>query len=213
MVTCPSCGRENEPDARFCAACGAELASTPSREARKTVTVLFADVTGSTALGEQLDAESLRRTMARYFDTAVEKFIGDAVMAVFGVPLVHEDDALRAVRAAAELREAMPALNEQLGDADAQAGWRRVRAKPLARMGDLGQAETIGREPVAIAAETDLFADAMAVTDLGEVLRLAGRLQEAATTSAEALGLFEQKGVIASATKLRALLADQQIEA
>jgi class 3 adenylate cyclase/tetratricopeptide (TPR) repeat protein len=93
---------------------------------RKTVTVLFADVTGSTALGEQLDPESLRHVMARYFDVArtslerhggtVEKFIGDAVMAVFGVPTVHEDDALRALRAAADLREALAALNEELGD-------------------------------------------------------------------------------------------------
>jgi class 3 adenylate cyclase/tetratricopeptide (TPR) repeat protein len=91
---------------------------------RKTVTVLFADVAGSTALGEALDPESLQRVMARYFDAAraclerhggsVEKFIGDAVMAVFGVPVTHEDDALRAVRAAAELREALPALNDEL---------------------------------------------------------------------------------------------------
>jgi class 3 adenylate cyclase/tetratricopeptide (TPR) repeat protein len=86
--------------------------------------VLFADVTGSTALGEQLDPESFRRVMARYFEAArtclerhggtVEKFIGDAVMAVFGVPTVHEDDALRALRAAAELREALGSLNEEL---------------------------------------------------------------------------------------------------
>ena len=91
---------------------------------RKTVTVLFADVTGSTAIGERLDPESLRRVMARYFETArscveghggtVEKFIGDAVMAVFGVPTVHEDDALRAVRAAAELRGSLAALNDEL---------------------------------------------------------------------------------------------------
>jgi class 3 adenylate cyclase/uncharacterized protein (DUF433 family) len=91
---------------------------------RKTVTVLFADVTGSTALGEQLDPESLRRVMARYFELArsclerhggtVEKFIGDAVMAVFGVPTVHEDDALRAVRAASELRDSLSSLNGEL---------------------------------------------------------------------------------------------------
>jgi class 3 adenylate cyclase/tetratricopeptide (TPR) repeat protein len=95
-----------------------------AREVRKTVTVLFADVTGSTALGEQLDPESLRRVMARYFEAAkacverhggtVEKFIGDAVMAVFGVPTVHEDDALRALRAAAELRDRLGTLNEEL---------------------------------------------------------------------------------------------------
>jgi class 3 adenylate cyclase/tetratricopeptide (TPR) repeat protein len=88
------------------------------------VTVLFCDVTGSTALGERLDPESLRGVMARYFDVArliverhggsVEKFIGDAVMAVFGIPVLHEDDALRAVRAAAELRDGLAGLNEGL---------------------------------------------------------------------------------------------------
>jgi class 3 adenylate cyclase len=88
------------------------------------VTVLFCDVTGSTELGERLDPESFRQVMRRYFDTAraviehhggtVEKFIGDAVMAVFGVPVLHEDDALRAVRAAAGLREAIEALNTEL---------------------------------------------------------------------------------------------------
>ena len=95
----------------------------PGREVRKTVTVVFCDVTGSTAMGERLDPESLRRVMTRYFDAmraalerhggTVEKFIGDAVMAVFGVPRVHEDDALRAVRAAAEMREALAALNKE----------------------------------------------------------------------------------------------------
>ena len=91
---------------------------------RKTVTVLFCDVTGSTALGERLDPEVLRRVMARYFEEmraalerhggTVEKFIGDAVMAVFGIPMVHEDDALRAVRAAAEMRTALADLNTEL---------------------------------------------------------------------------------------------------
>jgi class 3 adenylate cyclase/tetratricopeptide (TPR) repeat protein len=93
-------------------------------ESRKVVTVVFTDVTGSTSLGEQLDPEALRGVMGRYFETAqavlekhggtVEKFIGDAVMAVFGIPQLHEDDALRAVRAAAELRERLAALNEEL---------------------------------------------------------------------------------------------------
>jgi len=94
------------------------------REVRKIVSVVFSDVAGSTALAEQLDPESLRRAMTRYFELArqvhelhgglVEKFIGDAVMAVFGIPSAHEDDALRAVRAAVELRDAITALNREL---------------------------------------------------------------------------------------------------
>src|SRR6201987_6388395 len=87
---------------------------------RKTVTVVFCDVTGSTALGESTDPEALRALLARYFERmkgiveshggSVEKFIGDAVMAVFGVPVAHEDDALRACRAAVEIRAAFPEL-------------------------------------------------------------------------------------------------------
>ena len=125
MLVCASCGAENREGARFCDSCGAPLAETaPAREVRKVVTVLFCDVSGSTALGERIDPESLRRVMSRYFETAkaiverhggtVEKFIGDAVMAVFGVPTVHEDDALRAVRAAGELRGGLGGLNEEL---------------------------------------------------------------------------------------------------
>src|SRR5262245_57813328 len=93
-------------------------------QVRKTVTVLFCDVTGSTTLGENEDPERLRRVMTRYFEETrsaverhggkVEKFIGDAVMAVFGVPAIHEDDALRALRAAAELREVLGTLNDEL---------------------------------------------------------------------------------------------------
>ena len=88
------------------------------REQRKVVTVLFCDLAGSTALGESVDPERLRALLAAYFERmkgiverhggSVEKFIGDAVMAVFGVPAVHEDDALRAVRAALEMRDALP---------------------------------------------------------------------------------------------------------
>jgi predicted ATPase/class 3 adenylate cyclase len=125
-MLCRSCGEPNEPTARFCQACGEPLVEEPQvpLEVRKTVTVLFADVAGSTALGEQLDPEPLRRVMARYFEEmravlthyggTVEKFIGDAVMAVFGVPTVHEDDALRAVRAAHQMRERLGELNREL---------------------------------------------------------------------------------------------------
>src|SRR2546428_12707706 len=91
---------------------------------RRTVTVLFADVADSTPLGERLDPESLRQVMSRWFERmsevlerhggTVEKFIGDAVMAVFGIPELHEDDALRAVRAATEIRVALAGPNAQL---------------------------------------------------------------------------------------------------
>src|ERR671939_620473 len=119
MRTCPNCGTENPEAFRFCGQCGTPLTqAVPER--RKTVTLLFCDVSGSTALGERLEAESMREVMLRYFDEmrlvierhsgTVEKFVGDAVMAVFGVPVAHEDDALRAVRAAWEMRSAVPAL-------------------------------------------------------------------------------------------------------
>jgi class 3 adenylate cyclase/tetratricopeptide (TPR) repeat protein len=121
MPTCASCGHEIPEDAKFCHECGASVAPAAApREQRKTVTVLFCDVAGSTALGESTDPEALRALLARYFERmkeivdrhggTVEKFVGDAVMAVFGVPVVHEDDALRACRAAVEMRDAFPEL-------------------------------------------------------------------------------------------------------
>ena len=125
MATCPACGVENPEGSRFCNACGERFPdAAPAPEVRKTVTVVFCDVTGSTALGERLDPEALRRVMLRYFDAmtrsierhggTVEKFIGDAVMAVFGIPTTHEDDAIRAVRAAADMREGLRVLNKEL---------------------------------------------------------------------------------------------------
>lgn len=124
-VECSACGGLVPSDARFCPSCGsAQASASPPTEQRKTVTVLFSDVTGSTTLGERLDPESMRRVLARFFEVArgvieahggtVEKFIGDAVMAVFGVPLLHEDDALRAVRAAHELHQGLGPLNDEL---------------------------------------------------------------------------------------------------
>ena len=120
MPICANCGAELPPRSRFCPACGTPVTATAEREQRKTVTVLFCDVTGSTALGDSTDPEAMRTVLARYFGRmkaiveshggSVEKFIGDAVMAVFGVPAVHEDDALRAVRAAQEMRDALPEL-------------------------------------------------------------------------------------------------------
>jgi len=121
MTVCAACGHDVSESAKFCPECGAPLARREqSREQRKTVTVLFCDVADSTALGESTDPEALRSLLARYFERmkaiverhggTVEKFIGDAVMAVFGVPVVHEDDALRACRAAVEMRDSLPEL-------------------------------------------------------------------------------------------------------
>src|SRR5205807_1904925 len=111
MVVCSACGRENPSDSRFCNSCAAPLVSTPEarREERKIVTVLFADLVGFTSRAERLDPEDVRALLDPYwrhlrdelerFGGTVEKFIGDAVMALFGAPLAHEDDPERAVRA------------------------------------------------------------------------------------------------------------------
>ena len=127
MAICPSCGEENPDRFRLCGFCGTPLhAAEPAREIRKTVTIVFSDLVGSTAIGERLDSESLRAVMSRYFDVmreelerhggTVEKFIGDAVMAVFGLPSLHEDDAERAVRAAAGMQAALAGLNAELDE-------------------------------------------------------------------------------------------------
>lgn len=126
MAICPNCGEENPDRFRLCGFCGAQLKANdaPPQAARKIVTVVFSDLVGSTALGERLDPESLREVLNRYFDEMrrvlerhggiVEKYIGDAIMAVFGLPHAHEDDALRAVRAAAEMRDELTGLNSEL---------------------------------------------------------------------------------------------------
>ena len=117
MVTCPSCARENPDDARFCNSCGTPLAAAaaPAGEERKTVSVVFVDLVGFTAQSERLDPEDVRGILSPYharvrselerYGGTVEKFIGDAVMAVFGAPRAHEDDPERAVRAALAIRE------------------------------------------------------------------------------------------------------------
>ena len=115
MLICPGCGEENPVRFRLCGYCGTALAAElPAQEVRKTVTIVFSDLKGSTDLGERLDPETLREVMTSYFEAmraelerhggTIEKYIGDAIMAVFGLPTVHEDDALRAVRAAHGMR-------------------------------------------------------------------------------------------------------------
>jgi class 3 adenylate cyclase/tetratricopeptide (TPR) repeat protein len=122
MAACRSCGQVNVEEARFCYACGEPLEPETQEQFRKTVTILFSDVVDSTGLGERLDPETLSHVMTDYFagvrpiierhGGTLAKFIGDAVMAVFGLTELHEDDALRAVRTAAEMREALAELND-----------------------------------------------------------------------------------------------------
>ena len=147
---CPACGVESERDAQFCGACGAALGQlrnatfevrTPGgpsdkAEARKVVTIVFADLIGSTSLHERLDAESTRHLMDRYYRAlrgAVEvhggtvvKLMGDGVMAAFGVPRVTEDDAIRAVRAAVAMQQTFRELVKALTPGPSPKGRRRL---------------------------------------------------------------------------------------
>ena len=129
MKVCPNCGEENPDRFRLCGFCGTPFESAePALEVRKTVTVVFSDLVGSTSLGESLDSETLREVLARYFAAmqavleghggVVEKFIGDAIVAVFGLPKLREDDAERAVRAAIAMRTALAEVNAEL-----ESGW------------------------------------------------------------------------------------------
>jgi class 3 adenylate cyclase/tetratricopeptide (TPR) repeat protein len=192
VPTCPSCGHQNPPDARFCNRCATLLTvATAVPEQLKTITVLFADVTGSTELGERLDPEALRRVMERYFEFAqrvisrhggtVEKFIGDAVVAVFGVPVVHEDDALRAVRAAADLRAELPGLNSELNrDYDAT-----VQLRTGVNTGE------------AVTAIDDWLA-------VGDAVNIAARLEQAAAPGEILLGP-DTAGLVRDAVELEPL--------
>jgi len=196
VLTCQACGEESPDGFRFCGACGAAFAPVAApREVRKTVTVVFCDVTDSTALGERLDPEAMRRTMGRYFEEirliverhggTVEKFIGDAVMAVFGVPVAHEDDALRAVRSVAEIRQRLAVLGEELsvalsfrtgvntGEVVAGEGETLVTGDAVNVAARLEQAATPGE--ILIGAETlALVRDAVTVEPV-EPLELKGK--------------------------------------
>ena len=143
-ATCPSCGASNEPGKKFCGDCGSALSpaaaasalapatprEAPSAE-RRLVSILFADLVGFTSLSESRDAEEVRDLLTRYFDTCrtlitryggtIEKFIGDAVMAVWGTPVATEDDAERAVRAALDLTKAVAELGAEVGAPDLRA--------------------------------------------------------------------------------------------
>jgi class 3 adenylate cyclase/tetratricopeptide (TPR) repeat protein len=167
-MTCAGCGRANRADARFCDACGAPLAARPSPDAvaRKVVTIVFADVMGSTSLQERLDAEAVRGLMDRYYRVlheAVEehggtvvKLLGDGVMAAFGVPRVGEDDAIRAVRAAVAMQRAFRGMVTAEADL----------------VGDIGLRVAVNTGEVVVSAD---HADVV-----GDPVNVAARLQEAA---------------------------------
>ena len=171
MLTCASCGEQNPERARFCLNCGAPLASEQRRGARKVVTVVVCDVTGSTALGERLDPESLGRVMARFFERTravlerhhglVQKFIGDAVVAVFGVPVVREDDALRAVRAAAAMQDTVAELDPEGGPA--------LEVRIGVSTGEV-MVEEAGGDPLVIGEAVNLATRLQAAAGPGEVL-------------------------------------------
>ena len=126
MRACQVCGEESPAEFRYCNGCGATATHSEVRDSRKTVTVVFANPKPRTESGSPLDPSAFTEVMTTYFDAmktalerhggTVEKFIGDAVMAVFGLPVRHEDDALRAVRAASDMQAALPALNESFGE-------------------------------------------------------------------------------------------------
>ena len=178
MIICPNCERENPDDAAFCNACGTPLEKPAAREERKIVTVLFVDLVGFTARAEQLDPEDVRAILNPYytrlrseievFGGTVEKFIGDAVMAVFGAPVAHGDDPERAVRAALAVRDAVAQMNEAEPELDLQ-----VRL-----------AVNTGEAIVALGANPDLGEGLVA----GDVVNTASRLQTAAPTNGILVG-------------------------
>ena len=195
MAICPSCGEENPDRFRLCGFCGTPLhAVEPAREIRKTVTIVFSDLVGSTAIGERLDSESLRAVMSRYFDVmrselerhggTVEKFIGDAVMAVFGLPNLHEDDAERAVRAAAGMQAALEGLNSEL---DARFG------VTLKNRTGVNTGEVVSGDPTA---------GQRLVT--GDAVNVAARLEQAAGTNEVLIGPLTRE-LVAHVTELEAV--------
>ena len=164
-LACPSCGSPNPPTVKFCGECGTSLADAtaasgvaavaaqPAAE-RRLVSVLFADLVGFTAASEGRDAEDTRELLSRYFDSCrrlielyggtVEKFIGDAVMAVWGTPTATEDDAERAVRAALDLVAAVSALGDEVGAPDLRARAGVLTGEAAVTVGAEGQGMVAG---------------------------------------------------------------------
>jgi class 3 adenylate cyclase/tetratricopeptide (TPR) repeat protein len=177
MLICGNCRAENPEGFRHCGQCGAPLAA-PVSERRKLATLVFSDLSGSTALGERFDPETVRSLMLSYFQEmrgvleghggTVEKFVGDAVLAVFGVPEAHEDDALRACRAALEMQARLPRLNEEFE--------RRFGTRIALRIG-VNTGEVVAGDP----ASRETF-----VT--GDAVNVAARLEQTAGPDEVLLG-------------------------
>ncbi len=178
MIRCPACGEENSERARFCQACATPLDEASSREERRVVSVLFVDLVGFTSKSEQLDPEDVRAMLTRYYERAraeierfggtVEKFIGDAVMAVFGAPIAHGDDAERAVRAAMAVRDSIADMDE---------------ADPLLEL-QIRAAVNTGEAIVALGARPETGVAMVA----GDVVNTAARLQSNAPVDSVLVG-------------------------
>jgi class 3 adenylate cyclase len=178
VIRCPACGEENSERARFCQACATPLGEASAREERRVVSVLFVDLVGFTSKSEQLDPEDVRAMLTRYYERAraeierfggtVEKFIGDAVMAVFGAPIAHGDDAERAVRAAMAVRDSIADMDE---------------ADPLLEL-QIRAAVNTGEAIVALGARPETGVAMVA----GDVVNTAARLQSNAPVDSVLVG-------------------------
>ena len=178
MIRCPACGEENSERARFCQACANPLGEDTAREERRVVSVLFVDLVGFTSKSEQLDPEDVRAMLTGYYERAraeierfggtVEKFIGDAVMAVFGAPIAHGDDAERAVRAAMAVRDSIADMDE---------------ADPLLEL-QIRAAVNTGEAIVALGARPETGVAMVA----GDVVNTAARLQSNAPVDSVLVG-------------------------
>ncbi|MGH2462113.1 MAG: AAA family ATPase [Candidatus Limnocylindria bacterium] len=191
MQVCPRCGEENPDKFRVCGFCGASLATSatvapplPPQQERRTVTIVFSDIVGSTSLGEAIDPEAMAGLLNRYFEAmtailsrhggSIQKFIGDAIVAVFGLPQVHEDDALRAVRAAHEMQQSLARLNEELHRSFGTA----IEARIGVNTGEIVAGESVTGQQVVtgdtanVAARLEQAAPAMGIFIGGSTYRL-----------------------------------------
>jgi class 3 adenylate cyclase/tetratricopeptide (TPR) repeat protein len=220
MTTCPSCGQQSPDGFRFCGACGTALPTDDAGgETRKTVTVVFCDLVGSTQLGESLDPEVLRRLLEQFFAAmrdvlerhggSVAKFSGDAVLAVFGIPQLREDDALRAVRAALEMRERLLELNQDVVRARGvtlEARWGVNTGSVLVPEGGGDHGLVVG-DAVNTAARLEAAAAPGTIVVGESTYRLVGH-----ALTAEPLGALELKGKLVATPAWRVLAVNPDAE-